>query len=112
MADIVSTPKPPYYAVIFTSVRTTDDTDYGETLERMVELAHDQPGFLGLESVRDPDSRFGLTVVYWKSLEAIEQWGNHTEHVAAQKKGRQSWYEKYKLRVSRVESDREFVRRD
>ena len=50
---IASTPKPPYYAVIFTSIRTEGDNGYSETAERMLELAKQQPGFLGAESARN-----------------------------------------------------------
>lgn len=39
MSLIANTPKPPYYAVIFTSHRTEGDNDYGQMAERMVELA-------------------------------------------------------------------------
>ena len=50
---LAKTPTPPYYAVIFSSIRTEEDSGYGETAERMVELAHQQPGFLGVESARN-----------------------------------------------------------
>lgn len=109
MAEIASTPKPPYYAVLFSSVRTEVDDGYGEMQARMAELGRTQPGFLGMESARDPKTRFGVTIVYWESLEAIEKWRRHAEHIAAKKKGRQSWYERYKLRIARVEFDREFA---
>ena len=61
---IASTPEPPYYAVVFTSQRTdSDDTGYGEMAARMVELAAQQPGFLGVESVRNTEG-VGITVSY------------------------------------------------
>jgi len=53
MPDIGPTPTPPYYAVIFSSRRTEGDNGYGEMAGRIVELASQQPGFLGVESVRD-----------------------------------------------------------
>lgn len=52
MSSPVQTPPPPYFAVIFTSVRTDGDNDYGETAKQMLELASEQPGFLGFESAR------------------------------------------------------------
>ncbi len=39
---IAETPKPPYYAVIFTSTRTEGDNGYSETADRMVKLAKQQ----------------------------------------------------------------------
>jgi heme-degrading monooxygenase HmoA len=96
------TPEPPYFAVIFTSQRTAVDDGYGAMGDRMVELASQQPGFLGVESVRDA-SGLGITVSYWASLEAIAAWRAHTEHRVAQAAGRRKWYEHFELRVSRVE---------
>ena len=97
-----ATPEPPYYAVIFTSQRTGDQDDYRRMAERMVELAAVQPGFLGIESVRDADG-FGITVSYWTSTDAIAHWKAHTEHVAAQEMGMRTWYAHYELRVAKVE---------
>jgi heme-degrading monooxygenase HmoA len=97
------TPEPPYWAVIFSSQRTEGDDGYGQMAERMVELAEGQPGYLGIESVRDPATGFGITVSYWSSAEAIVAWKRLTEHVAAQRTGRERWYEHYELRITRVE---------
>ena len=43
-----STPPPPYYAVIFTSIRTDSDAGYQATAQRMLDLAAGQPGYLGV----------------------------------------------------------------
>ena len=96
------TPKPPYYAVIFTSLRTEGDNGYGDTAERMVELARQQPGFLGAESARDG---LGITVSYWESLEAIRAWKANAEHLVAQQRGREEWYSAFKTRIAKVERD-------
>jgi heme-degrading monooxygenase HmoA len=106
-AMIAQTPPTPYYAVIFTSVRTNETDGYGDTAVRMVELAHDQPGFLGVESARE---QVGITVSYWESLEAIRDWKRHAEHAIAQQTGRERWYETYKVRICKVERDYEFER--
>ena len=73
---IATTPKPPYYAVIFTSLSTEGDRGYGHMADRMVELAAQQPGFLGVESARTTDG-LGITVSYWSSGEAIAAWKAH-----------------------------------
>jgi heme-degrading monooxygenase HmoA len=99
---IAKTPAPPYYAVIFSSMRTPVDNGYGETADRMVELASEQPGFLGVESARED---VGITVSYWESLEAIRHWKMNAEHLLAQRMGREQWYASFKLRVCRVERD-------
>ena len=99
MAD---TPKPPYYAVIFTSVRTPGDKGYGEMAEKMVRLAAQQPGFLGVESARQD---IGITVSYWKDLESIQNWKENPEHRLARKSGREEWYSSFKVRIAKVEKD-------
>ncbi|KIF80131.1 antibiotic biosynthesis monooxygenase family protein [Noviherbaspirillum autotrophicum] len=96
------TPRPPYYAVIFTSLRTSGDNGYADTARRMAELAAQQPGFLGMESVRDG---IGITVSYWESAEAIRAWKANAEHQLAQERGRSDWYSAYRIRIARVERD-------
>ncbi len=96
------TPSPPYYAVIFSSQRRVEEAGYGITADRMVELAAEQPGYLGVESVRGNDG-FGITVSYWQSEADIVAWKRNAEHSLARERGRNEWYEHFELRVSRVE---------
>ncbi|MEO8364628.1 MAG: antibiotic biosynthesis monooxygenase [Pseudoxanthomonas sp.] len=96
-------PRPPYYAVIFSSQRNArDEQGYGSTAQRIVELAQQQPGYLGVESTRGSDD-FGITVSYWETEEAILAWRRHLEHAATRGRGRSDWYDQYELRVARVE---------
>ena len=95
-------PEPPYYAVIFSALRTQGDNGYAAMADRMVELARLQPGFLGVESTRDA-AGFGITVSYWDSLEAIDRWRRDVEHAAARAMGRERWYVAFSVRVARVE---------
>jgi len=104
---IAATPSPPYYAVIFTSLRTAGDKGYGKMAEVMEKLAATQPGFLGIESARDG---VGITVSYWESLEAIAAWKANATHLVAQQRGRDAWYEEFKVRICRVERDYAFAR--
>jgi heme-degrading monooxygenase HmoA len=103
MSGLAATPEPPYYAVVFTSRRTTDDPDgYGAMMDAMAELASKQAGYLGVESARGPDG-VGITVSYWATEAAIRTWKAVAEHAAAQRLGRERWYDAYELRVCRVE---------
>jgi heme-degrading monooxygenase HmoA len=112
MPTFAETPEPPYYAVVFTSLRSAADADgYAVTADRMVELASAQPGFLGIESVRGADGA-GITVSYWSSLEAIRNWRDVAEHRVAQANGRSTWYDEFKLRICRVERETTFVRNE
>jgi heme-degrading monooxygenase HmoA len=102
---IANTPKPPYYAVIFSSIRSEEIDGYSEMADRMVDLASRQEGFLGLESARN---ELGITVSYWKDLDSIKKWKQHSDHLVAQQKGRTKWYKNYKTRIAKVERDYEF----
>lgn len=106
---IANSPPAPYFAVIFTSLRTEGDQGYAEAAERMVELARQQPGFLGVESARGDDG-LGITVSYWASEVAILAWKQHPEHSAIRERGRSTWYAHCHTRVCRVERAYEFER--
>ncbi len=99
---IAKTPKTPYYAVIFTSTMSEIVDGYEETAQKMVDLAKQQKGFLGIESAKE---ELGITVSYWDSLEAIKNWKIQVDHVEARKKGRSIWYKAFKVRIAKVERD-------
>ena len=97
-----STPEPPYYAVIFTSRRTEGDNGYEAMAQAMAELALEQPGCLGAESTRGDDG-LGITVSYWVDEVSIRAWQQNTQHLVAQRLGRERWYSHYEMRVAKVE---------
>lgn len=95
-------PDPPYWAAIFTSQRNEQPGDgYEQTADRMFDLAHEQPGFLGYDTARSDG--LGITVSYWRSAADIAAWKAQAEHVDAQSEGRARWYESYDIRIARVE---------
>lgn len=97
-----------YFAVIFTAQRSmSDENMYQLMADRMVTLAQNQPGFLGLESVRGDDG-IGITVSYWRDRDAIQAWRVDTEHLVAQQMGRQEFYEWYQIRVAEVVNHRSY----
>ena len=106
---IAKTPKPPYYAVIFTSVQNDDTRGYVATADHMIALAARQPGFLGIESARDA---LGITVSYWSSLEAIRAWKADADHLIAQQQGRAQWYGAYHVRIALIERAYDFASHD
>ena len=108
MSKFAETPEPPYYAVIFTTVKSENQAGYAEMNARMFELAQKQKGYLGIESAR---SEIGLSVTYWETLEDIANWKNHVEHKLAQEKGFAIWYQAFATRVCKVERDYFFERK-
>ena len=99
---IVDHLKPPYYAVIFTTKISDSTKGYAETSTRIEALAKQQEGYLGLEFARN---EIGITVSYWKSLEAIQNWKHNIEHTEARDLGREQWYKQYQLRICKVERE-------
>lgn len=102
MTRFAPLPAPPYYAVIFTAQRTEVDHGYGAMADKMVALAAEQPGYIGVESTRDADG-LGITVSYWADEAALMNWKQISEHLLAQKLGKSRWYSYYTLRVAKVE---------
>jgi len=102
--NLARTPEPPYYAVIFSSLRTEGEHGYEAMARRMVELAAQQPGFLGVDTTRGAEG-LGLTVSYWKDLASIAQWKKNPEHLDAQRKGRNQWYANFVMRIAKVERE-------
>lgn len=99
---IANTPKPPYYAVIFSNIQTDDLKGYDDMATKMETLAAQQPGYLGFESARN---NLGIAVSYWKDEQSICAWKKDVEHQVAQKTGRTKWYAAYKIRICKVERD-------
>jgi len=97
------TPEPPYWVVTFSSRRTGEDADgYAKMAAAMAELAAKQPGYLGMESARDPEG-FGITLSYWASEQAIHDWKRVAAHTEAQRMGHARWYTDFVTRVAKVE---------
>ncbi|MEU3980502.1 antibiotic biosynthesis monooxygenase [Streptomyces sp. NPDC026672] len=101
--------EPPYYAAVFTTVRTHDQSDYGETDARLEDLVKDVPGYLGMDHAQTPGG-LGITVSYFRDTDALTQWRTNAEHRAAQLRGRAQWYETYTLHVAKVERSHGFTR--
>ena len=97
-----STPHPPYYAVIFTAKKSSNDKGYHETAAKLLALVQDQSGFLGFENA---DGEAEITVSYWEDLASIAKWKKNADHALAQTRGAQNWYVKYKVRIARVERE-------
>jgi len=109
MTGPTATPEPPYYVVIFTSVRDEQPDDgYSQTADRMFELAGEQPGFLGYDTAHSDG--LGITVSYWQTESAIAAWKADQEHLVAQRHGRQRWYQSFEMRIARVDRAYTFQR--
>lgn len=103
------TPAPPYYAVIFTSLKNDVEEGYSEMNALTFKLVNQEEGFLGSESFRN-ENGFGVTIAYFKSELDIQKWKEQEDHALAQLLGKKKWYDHYKVRICKVERDYEFNR--
>lgn len=94
------TPKPPYYAVIFTSKLKDSPDGYDQMSDHIEDMIKDQDGYLGMESARN---EIGITVCYWKDIDSIKKWSENLDHKIAKEKGKAKWYDSYRVRISKVE---------
>ena len=100
---------PQTWVVSFANERMPDDDGYAEMGERMDVLASQQPGYIGIDSVRGSDG-VGITVSRWSSIAAMVAWRRQGAHGEAQTRGRSEWYRSYRSDVARVDRSASFVR--
>ena len=103
MGPFVKSPEPPYYIAVFSAIRTDVKEGYDDAMKRMLELAEQMDGYLGVEFAGD--ETFSITTVFWKDLPALEQWKTHPEPVKTKEKGKELWYKQYRIRIAKVEAD-------
>ena len=94
-------------AVIFEGIAQDDRKEaYLDTAARLRPLLEDIDGFLSIErfqSLIAPGKILSLS--FWRDEEAVRQWRNLEQHREAQRAGRQSIFQDYRLRVAHVLRD-------
>jgi heme-degrading monooxygenase HmoA len=95
--------EPPYHACVFVDTRAPGDDGLAARAEEMVKLAEAQPGFLGLDSVRDADG-LAILVSYWRDEPSVTAWREHAAHAATRTDGPdRHWYEAFTVHIAKVE---------
>lgn len=75
-----------------------DQQEYHDWAARMEELAATMPGFISRKNFTAEDGE-RVTIVEFEDEKAQAGWGNHPEHVEAQRLGREKFYAEYDLKV-------------
>ena len=99
----------PYYAVIFTSKRSSDQKGYDEMNDLTFELVEKQKGYLGAERYYNDDG-YHVSIIMFKTQADIVEWKLNPVHKQAQKLGKERWYDYYNVKVCKVEREYEFNR--
>ena len=99
--DSIATKK--LYAVIFKSKRQDANGDlYYEHNDKLDEKIRSLAGYVKHSGMRHPETREGMTVAYFDSLEAIDKWRKDAEHMDAKKLAKSDFYENYSVEVTKV----------
>lgn len=101
--------EPPEWVVIFRATLRDPDPRYAGTAARLRDLATGTFGCLELVTMQEGDQEVALS--YWRSVEDIQAWRDHAEHVVAQESGRTAWYSTYSVQVARIERSYRWPRR-
>lgn len=86
-----------------------DRAEYKARSARMDELVRQIPGFISAKNYTAADGE-EITVARFASEEALDAWRMHPEHVVAQRKGREDYYESYWVQVCATIRDYQFHR--
>ena len=88
------------YAVIFKAKTKELDDNYFKMAKRMRELAIDEYGCVEFTAVTEGFDEIAIS--YWESMEQIKKWKQNSEHLVAQKFGKNKWYETYSVEIVEI----------
>ena len=78
-----------------------DQEAFHQTAGRMMELVSQMPGFKGIEwfaALDDPHTQ--LALAKFDTHDAIAEWKQNTEHLLAQKRGREEFFASYRIQIA------------
>ncbi len=106
-------PHPKEVVVIFQlhMRKGADEEAYRATSRRMHELVDGWPGFISLKEYASEDGEV-LDIARFEDEASLEAWRREPEHLEAQRRGREEFYERYRIQALKVVRDYEFRRRD
>ena len=91
------------YAVIFRSKRQDANHElYYQHDGKLEEKIKSLPGYINHFGIRHPETRAGVTVAYFDSLDAIDSWRKNAEHMDAKKLAKSDFYENYSVEITEV----------
>ena len=90
-------------------LRADAGDEYTAWAQRMLELAREMPGFVDFKIFHADDGE-RVSVITFESLETQRAWREHPDHRAAQRLGRERFYERYDIQVAEVVRRNRFTR--
>lgn len=86
-----------------------DSGEYEEAFARMYGLVSQMPGFISIDGYTKEDGS-ELAVVRFESESTLSEWKNHPDHLVVQARGREAFYESYKITVTEQVREYGFAR--
>ena len=98
------------YGIIFEVWPYASGRDrYFELAEKLKTLLVQQPGFISVERFESlMEEGKLLSLSFWESEQAIVNWRSQLDHIEAQKEGKEKLFERYRIRVVKIERDYSF----
>ena len=84
-----------------------DREAYAATSRRMHELVETSPGFLSLKEYTSEDGE-SLDIARFVDETSLEAWRKDPEHLEAQRRGREEFYDRFNIQVLKVLRDYEY----
>jgi heme-degrading monooxygenase HmoA len=81
--------------------------EYAAAVDRMSELARTMPGYISHKSFYAEDGE-RCTIVEFEHKEGLRTWRTNSEHLVAQKMGREKYYIEYSVQVCTLERESKF----
>ena len=92
------------YAVIFASKRTNAHSElYYQHNDALEEKIKSLPGYIKHVGIRHPETREGLTIAYFETLDAIQAWREDLDHQNAKALAKTHFYENYSVEIVKIE---------
>jgi heme-degrading monooxygenase HmoA len=95
------------YAVIFeVEIADGKQSEYLEIASKLKEQLVSMPGFISVERFESlvNDGKL-VSLSFWETEESLIFWKKNFDHMNAQKKGRESIFKDYRIRIANVERD-------
>ena len=88
-----------------------EDLKYIDFSKEILENINSQNGFMEIESYKEK-SRKGVTISYWKSIPAIQEWREYSAHLKTQNYSRDVAYFNYTVKIYEVQREYNLKRTD
>ena len=74
------------------------ESEYRATSDKLHAIVEAMPGFISFKEYQGEDGE-RIAMIRFESEDALRAWATHPEHTAAQRRGREAYYDEYWIQV-------------